>query len=343
MKLHQLKPIFEAAFSAKNFPEDGNEDFSGAGERTNYIESEKNDDGFPLLKTVKVIPLKGNDRFELENGNLVHITRPGRLYRGEEIGATPATGVFTKIGRKSPKKKDAIGYVPLSAIEKPAGAQQSRMQTGSSSQEAVAEKLQQEYGDDYEFVSTATKGSTVPDLVVKIKDQQIQFEIKGTTSPTAPITFFDKSVRRQQQVPLLDKFASTLSYGEASSFTQLVDLHREQQLQNVGDEEEPQGIVGFPGDEGTPKSGKLPKEFEVTEDQQLLSRLREDIIEHFGEGGDNYFAIHNRSNDQIDIYHTGHGPNPLNEGSLPQLRSFKLATYGGPSRGAMRVGLKIKL
>lgn len=332
MRLDQVKPLFEAPFSARNFPEEGNQQFTGAGERTNYIESDKNEQGFSLLKDVKVVPKDGGDRIELEKGTTVHITRPGKLFRGEQIGASPSTGVFTLISKRSPEEDDALGYAPLSSIQKPAGATQSRMQTGAGSQEAIAEYLKDNYDGEYEFVSTAKKGSTVPDLVVNLDGKPVQFEIKGASSPTAPITFFDKSVRRDQRVELLDNFAHTFSGGATNSFTELVDEYRE---------ENPE--VGFPGDEGAPKSGKLPRDFQVTDDPQLLAKLRQDILDHFAEGNDNYFAIHNRQKEEIYIYHTGHGANPLDEDPLPELDQFKLATYGGPSAGAMRVGIKIKL
>lgn len=333
MKLSDLVILNEASFSAKNFPEDGNKDFAGAGERTNYIESEANKkDGFPLTKDIKVVK-KNGERVELKANTKVFITEPGKLFRGEDIGASPKTGIFTLVSKKSSKKSDALGYAPISSIQKPSGKTQQRTQTGSASQDAIADEIKKMLGDNavVEVVSTAAKGSTAPDVILNVNDQKVQFEVKGTSSSTAPITFFDKSMRRGTKNEFLDEFGKIVTGGKAKSFTDAVDFYRK---------DDP--TIGFPGDEGTGKSGKLPSEFRVT-DSSLLKKFHKELLDHFAEGGDNYFAVHNRAQDKVDIYHTGHGPNPLKAPKLPPLKQFDVKTYGGPSGGAMRVGLKIKL
>ena len=100
--------------------------------------------------------------------------------------------------------------------------------------------------------------------------------------------------------------------------------------------------IGLAGDDGAPRSGKLPKEFTTT-NKSILSAMHKLILDHFGEGGDNYFVIHNRNTDELQMYYTGHGTNHLKLPKLPPLKSFSLATYGGASSGSTRVGLKIKL
>jgi hypothetical protein len=71
--------------------------------------------------------------------------------------------------------------------------------------------------------------------------------------------------------------------------------------------------------------------------------MRKVIIDHFKEGGDNYFVIHNRSNDNLQMYFTGFGENILKLPVLPEFKRFALQTYGGASSGSTRVGLKIQL
>jgi len=330
MRLEEL--LLEVAFSAKNFPETGNENFSGAGERTDYVNGKENKkDGFPLAKDVHLIkPKPGLDK--LFKDNKVFITVPGQLYRGAEIGAPNKKGVYTKVGLLSSKKKDSIGYLMISSITKPSGASQARVGTGSKSQDIIRDQLKDEYGSDYEFISSAAPGSTKPDLVVRVDNQEIQFEIKGQSSSTAPITFFDKSVRRGQTVELLDELAQTFSNNKFKTFTKLIDFYRKKDK-----------TIGFPGDEGVVKSGKLPPELTIEDDRRLLNKLRITILRHFKNGGDNYFAIHNRTHDEVKIYHTKFGSNPLSEDPVPTFQRFSLQTYGGPSGGAMRVGLKIKL
>ena len=67
------------------------------------------------------------------------------------------------------------------------------------------------------------------------------------------------------------------------------------------------------------------------------------ILDHFEEGGDDYFVIHSRSDDSFEIYFLDRGNNVLEVPSLPKFKRFELATYGGASSGSTRVGLKIKL
>lgn len=334
MLLEQFIPLYEAAFSAKNFPQEGNEDFPGAGERTNYIDSKQNEEeGFPLIKTVKVLKDDGS-KVDIEGGTNVYITEPGNLVRGKDIGATPKTGVFTLISRVSSKQKDALGYVPISAIQKPSPQGQSRLETGAQTQDLIADKVREMVDEDadVEVVSVAKKGSTAPDVVMKINGKRVQFEVKGTSSASAPITLFDKSMRRGKKDELLDMFADVVTNGEAETFEQAVDLYRE---------EDP--TIGFPGDEGVGKSGKLPLAFRVdSSDKTTLRTFRDELIKHFEDGGDNYFVVHNRTKDTVDIYHV-FGPNPIKADKFPQLKQFDVRTYGGPSGGAMRVGVKIKL
>lgn len=332
MLLNEFIILHEAAFSAKNFPEEGNQTFPGAGERTDYVNSPQNDeDGFPLMKSVKAIK-KDRSKVDIESGTNVFITKPGKLVRGEDIGALPKSTIFALISRVSSKKKDALGYVPISSIQKPSKGGQSRVQTGSSAQDIIADKVSEMVDQDVEteVISTAKPGSTKPDLVMKVGNQEIQFEIKGTSSDAAPITFFDKTMRRGRSDDLLDMFAEVLTDGEVETFEQAVDLYRE---------EDP--TIGYPGDEGVGKSGKLPLDFRI-KDPTKLKKFRSELIDHFKEGGDNYFAVHNRTKDTAKIYHI-YGPNLLDADKFPQIKQFDVRTYGGPSGGGMRVGIKVKL
>lgn len=323
--------LMEVPLTPRGFPEEGNTGFPGAGERTNYVASDFNKDGLSLNKKTKITTDDGKE-IDLEIDQKVFIIHPGKLFRGRDINVKPDAGVFTLAGLESPNEADALGYIPVSAITKPAGKQQTRMHTGASSQEVVAAKVVELFGTDrVSPVSTAKTGSTVADVILKIDRATVQFEVKGTRSTTGPITFFDRSMRRGTRNELLDDFAKILSNGESKNFTELVDSYREKDQ-----------TIGFPGDEGVGKSGKLPSEFRVT-DSALLSKFRKELLDHFKDGNDNYFVIHNRTSDEVDIYHTGHKSNPLKAPILPDLKQFDVRTYGGPSAGAMRVGLKIKL
>lgn len=326
--------LYETSFTPKNFPSDGNEQFNSVGERTNYVASEHNERGFVVNQPSKIIKPDGT-KVDVAQGDRVYLTRPGKLARGKDIGAADGSGVYAKVSKVSPEPEDFLGYIQLSKVTKPAGKNQARVGTGANAQNNLAEYVKDMVGEEnYEFVSMARKGSTAPDLVVKLYGEKIQFEIKGASNPKAPITFFDKSVRRGVKVEILDHFASVLTKGRVGDFTQLVDEYKQKDP-----------TIGFPGDEGTGKSGKLPSEFNIV-DSGALQAMRQLLIDHFakGESGgtDNYFAVMSPSGEPA-IFHTGHGPNPLKLPPLPALRGFKIATYGGPSGGAMRVGIKVTL
>lgn len=324
MKLIELK---EAALSAKNFPGEINAEFPGAGERTNYVASQT--DGYPLLKDVNVVnPSPGYEN--LQKGTRVFVTNPGKLYRGSQIGATPSSGVFASVGVKSADPNNAIGMIPISAIEKPAGKKQSRVSAGSSAQDRIFEIIRDAYGEEnVEYVSSAPVGSTKPDLVVKVNQTPAQFEIKGTSSVSSPITFFDKSVRRGMSVEILNDL--TRAFTGIPTFEKMIDQFRKRDKS-----------IGYVGDEGVGKSGKLPSELTSTDDD-ILQAVRNKIIEHLHEGGDNYFVVYDRSANEPHIFFTGLGKNVLKAKPIPKFKKASLQTYGGPSGGAMRVGFKIRL
>jgi len=335
-----------AKFSPKNFPADhDNKRFSGAGERTTYVPTSsssnfKYKDGFPLDKDTVLYDKDGQQVRTLRKGTKVHFTYPAKLYTNTDINLR-ARGTFAEISTKG-FDKDPEGFIAISSVIKPAGGAQNRVAQGAATQKLIADKVEAiafKNGQNYEFVSTARPGSTAPDLVVSIDGKKIQFEIKGTSSATAPVTFFDKSVSRNRNVPdLINKIAIGFIEGlklplkgKDKSFIGAMDYYRARD-----------NSVGLAGDDGAPRSGKLPKEFTTT-DKTVLAKMHKLIVDHFAEGGDNYFVIHNRNTDDLQMYYTGHGANHLKLPKLPPLKSFSLATYGGASSGSTRVGLKIKL
>ncbi len=333
-----------ATFTPKNFPADvpGNKTFSGIGERTIYVPVSSNNtnykytDGFKTAKPTSLLSVNGYTIDTLPMGKKVYFTYPAKLYSG--LGKI--RGTFAAVSLKSSSSKPE-GFVNIGHVVKPAGKGQARIGAGAKTQYAVAEqieKLATSKNKKYKFDDIARPGSTAPDLVVKYDNKRIQFEIKGTNSPTAPITFFDKSVNRRTKVPnIIDEIslifkptAVKIRSGE-SPFLVALDYYKSQ------DE-----TIGLAGDPGAPRSGKLPSAFTTT-DSSKLRELRAVIIDHFKKGGDNYFVVHDRTTDNFNIYAVEPSNNPLGYPQLPQFTSFSLATYGGASSGSTRVGLKIKL
>jgi hypothetical protein len=156
-------------------------------------------------------------------------------------------------------------------------------------------------------------------------------------SPTR-CNLFDKSVNRRSAIPeiindiaLIFKPEGAIIRSGESAFLVAMDYYKTKD-----------STIGLAGDEGAPRSGKLPSDFTTT-DTTKLQKLRKIIIDHFKEGGDDYFVVHNRTNDKFEMYSVDASNNPLDYPALPRFSSFSLATYGGASSGSTRVGLKIKL
>jgi len=352
-----------ATFSPKNFPSDvpGNKNFSGAGERTIYAPTSKTmykyDKGFHTDKATSLYDTSGKAKQQLTKGKTVYFTFPAKLLTGQQLNISGGSARSTFVGVSLTSWKSKVdGYVVLSHIAKPGGGAQNRVAAGSKTQDMCATYVMdlayKQKIDVSEQYKTARPGSTVPDLEMTIAKKDIQFEIKGTNSRTAPITFFDKSASRAKPAPkLLDEIAVEFvkslrkdgvtldktmeSMGYPISFIGAIDYFKSID-----------STIGLAGDKGTPASGKLPAEFTTT-DTTVLKKLHTKILEHFKEGGDNYFAIHNRTVDTFEIYYVGKGKsgseNVLKLPALPMFKSFSLATYGGASSGSTRCGLKIKL
>lgn len=347
-----------ATFSPKNFPADigNNRSFSGAGERTTYAPTSKtgykHTGGFPLEKDTPLYSNSGTIVKQLSAGTCIHFTFPAFLYKSSDFGISRRMTLAGVSLSSHTSKVD--GYVSIGAVTKPAGAGQARVGAGSKTQDMVAEYMQEHayknaipFADEY---TTARPGSTIPDLVMTINEKRTQFEIKGSNNRTAPITFFDKSVNRRVAPPkLIEEFADVymdkLKHKSKTVRTHMRSMKITQNFVGLIDfYKSVDSTIGLAGDEGVIRSGKLPSEFAVT-DTSTLRLMRTAVLDHFKEGGDDYFVIHDRSSDNFEVYYVGGGTagNVLGMPDLPTFKSFVLATYGGASSGSTRVGLKIKL
>lgn len=343
--------LTEASFSAKNFPaEYGNDRFPGAGERTTYVPDSESGDypykaGFRTVKAAGLIAMDKQSARTLPVGTKIWFTYPAKLFSAEEVGAK-GRGIYARVSLVS-HESAADGYLQISKVEKPSGNAQGRVAHGAAAQKAVDEYVQmicEQKGYTYEFVSTARPGSTIPDLTVKINGQEQQFEIKGTGSNSAPITLFDKSASRKSYPEFLDQLAeiyikhldgvdSAMRKGNYPlNFIGLIDYYQK----------EVDSKIGLAGDPGVIKSGKLPTDFR-TEDPAILKEMYDFLIDHFAEGGDNYFVVYNRALGEFRLYYTEFGRNMLQASKIPNLKRFELSTYGGASSGSTRVGVKIKI
>jgi hypothetical protein len=347
----------EVSFSNKNFPSDvgNNKAFSGSGERTTYAPVNKSTykykNGFEINKKISLYSKTGNIVKSLEVNDRVYFTIPATLHKSDEFGIRGRKTTLAPVSLKG-FDKNVDGYISISAVNKPSGGEQNRVGAGSKTQDMVADYIKElckkeglPFDDKY---STAKAGSTIPDLVMKIDNKRVQFEIKGTGNRKSQINFFDKSVSRAGRKPeLIEEIAnvyidtlkiknntvkSLMKSGNfPNTFIGIIDFYHSIDSK-----------IGLAGDTGVIKSGKLPSDF-ITNDASVMDKMYKIILDHFEGGGDDYFVIHSRSDDSFEVYFLGRGDNILNSSALPKFKRFELSTYGGASSGSTRVGLKIRL
>ena len=374
--LHQVKPRDESyvnhvdriqgfmteKFGMVNFPNGVGGDKPQSGTRTVYAPVDGEDyaypEGFPTLKQTDLLDKNGESIGKSIPANTtVHFTAPATLYK-------PKNSWIAKVSLKG-HNKPFDGYVVISHIKKPGGKSQKRVAAGTQTQQDCAAHIKElcdEKGIEYESEFTvASSGSTIPDLVMTIGGKRIQFEIKGTNARRNEITFFDITARRTQNAK------SKVGKTELDKTSELY-INNVPELRNVfrnrngewGKLRKKQGdeggafhaiieyyksldpTIGYAGDEGVVKSGKLPPIFKTTT-SGLLKNIHNLILQHFTKGGDDYFVIHDRSSDTFEVYNVNKGNDILKMPTLPQFTQFRLSTYGGPSAAGTRVGYKIKL
>lgn len=282
--------------------------------------------GFITREDREMIKVNG-DVVKVKAGTKLYITKPGTLFTGQEIGGPRAKGVYVLVGLRSPLARYATGYMALSNIANPANAH-ARVHHGSEAQERFVEWMEEKYGERFKLQSVAPRSSQAPDVIATVDGTHLQFEIKGQ-GETQHFTFIDRMVRRDQPDPILDSVARALSGDD--SFTGLIDRYRKTNP-----------AVGFPGDEGAPPSGKVPPEFRLNQDPQVLDQVRTYLHQTFKQAGDNYLAVVQQPG-PVTLYWTGVGKNVLKAPPLPTVNAVTLATYGGAYKNAMRVALKVFL
>ena len=357
-----------------NFPNGVGGDKPQAGTRTVYAPIDGQDyaypEGFPTLKKTDLLDINGESIGKsIDTNTTVHFVAPATLHK-------PKGSWIAKVSLKG-HDKPFDGYVVISHVKKPGGKSQKRVAAGTQTQQecaAYVKELCDKKGIEYasEF-TVAPSGSTIPDLVMTIDGKRIQFEIKGTNARANEITFFDITARRKQNAKSrlgkedLDKTAliyiasggtnlkSAFKKGgkfrkllnKEGAFYAIMEYYRElamtkEQRAAFLAGEPMESNIGFAGDKGVVKSGKLPNEFKV-ESGPLLKKMHLFILKHFIKGGDDYFVIHDRSSDNFEVYNVNKKNDILKMPTLPQFKQFRLSTYGGPSAAGTRVGYKIKL
>lgn len=335
MKLIEMLPLRESPFTPRHFPQAINKGISGAGERTPYTELPVNQPGgggFRVMKQTKVVRGKHNVA-EVTPGTQIFWTLPAKLYSAAALGEKGVSN-HAVFGFKSAAQKDAVGFIPISAVQKPSDPDKlpRRVVAGKVGQDEVYQYLVNAYGTKFQTIeqlALAGIGSTKADLIVSFDGARAQFEIKNASAASAPLTLFDKVVRRDKPNKIIDELVSVMTGYPRMTLARAVDRVRQKDRS-----------FGFPGDRGVSKSGNFV--LRITDADDLMMPAHDYIVDHFASSGDNYLAI-NHTGGKVSIYYTGHGENILAAPELPLPQYIDLRTAGGRSAGGMRLGVKIKL
>lgn len=328
-----IQPLRESPFTPRNFPGAPNKKVTGAGERTVYGEmpvNQKGGEGFRVMKPTNVVRGKRGVT-QLKPNTRIFWTLPGKVFTAAEIGEK-GTSNYALFGLESSAPTNAIGMIPISTVEKPSKVV-GRVLTGKAGQEQVFEYLVQTFSNQFnsiELVKSAGIGSTKADLIASFDGKEGQFEIKNAGTRSAPITLFDKTVRRDKPNPIIDGLIAVMTGRPRLTLVKLIDKMRTKD-----------SSMGFPGDKGVGKSGKFHGQ-RIYDDSDFIIPVTDYILEHFAANQDNYFAV-NYGGGDVALYYTGYGENFLHAPEFPTPKYIDLRTYGGPSAGGMRIGVKIKL
>lgn len=206
---------------------------------------------------------------------------------------------------------------------------QERVSNGAMAQVFVARDFRRRF-PSAKLTFKAPPGSQKTDIIMTMKDgTPVHLEVKIAG---ARITAYDTSIRRGDTDPLMDWAASTLPNNPRKlSFSDLIDAARQQDKR-----------VGFPGDEGVAKSGKVPA-FPL-QGPAVLSQLRTQLMNRYKEKGDNYLALVTPGSNKVSYYYIS-GPflRGLQAGKFPSLSKAQFDTYGWDSKSgnALRAAIKV--
>lgn len=207
--------------------------------------------------------------------------------------------------------------------------EQARVDTGAAAQVYVVRDFRRKFpSSTVEFL--APRGSQKTDIIMTMKSgQKVHLEVKVAGMR---ITAYDCSIRRGETDPLLDWAARTLPQNKNKlSFTQLMDELRKMDKR-----------IGFPGDPGCAKSGKVPA-FPLT-GPDVLSELRKQLVDRYKSKGDNYLALVIPGTNRVQYYYiSGQFIRGLHADKFPKIARAQFDTYGwDPKSGdAIRAAIKV--
>lgn len=207
---------------------------------------------------------------------------------------------------------------------------EARVSHGMNAQELIIHKLQEQFGDRFKFISTAGRSSQVADIIGEIDGVRYQFEVKSRADKNGVMTLYTKTMWPNQRDALMDAFSNSFSNGKARNFTELMELQKQEKPGS-----------GWPGDEGSPKSGAVNIR---ADDRKIISRVRRQLMRYLTASDDDYFVVVTRNTGDVNFYKLGTSkPNVLEAPNLPILKRVIMKTDGGADKGGMRVAVKVQL
>jgi hypothetical protein len=227
-----------------------------------------------------------------------------------------------------------------------------RSSSGVISQEVAVEAIRdaaRQSGLNFKLIAVAEEGQRGHDVRMRVGGQEACVEVKGVRDEYSPTVLVEKSVRRDAVVPGIVNTVSELfidhqrvgggvigrvmdELGYRRDFLGMIDFFR--------DHVDPR--VGLSEDYNSTSSGRMPRELSSSAGP-LVNSVRRLLIRKLQDDGNSYLAVHVKSTDEVYLYHTGYGPNPLGADAFPRVVRAAVDTYGGSSRGATRVALKTNL
>lgn len=195
-----------------------------------------------------------------------------------------------------------------------------RVETGHQAQMSVVDLLINEHQATLKTV--ANIGSNKVDICVIKNEQELNFEVKKPSKKW--VSILEKTSRRRKATDIFDDIVAEVTFEEHLSLSSLIEKCRQTDTK-----------IGYPGDVGVIKSGKLPK-FNLT---NHLEYVRSTIRRWLISNNIHYLVL---VDDSIRIFNVSDPLGIITTDTIPPIIKARIDTYGASKDGAMRVVLKVQ-
>lgn len=231
-----------------------------------------------------------------------------------------------------------------------------RAAAGIETQQLLSDILTNDFNAT--VMSKAGLSSRVQDITFQLNGQREGAEIKGVPKLNGMIATFDRSVARpgiglvsKADDKPIEEVAEALAAGLG------IKLKGEGKLGALIDDlRKSDTTIGYPGDPGVlTGGGKLPPQYFISSNSQVVAKIIKVITDHFHHGKDNYFIVYERPSKKYVIFDTGLNGSPAIRNTklgskhlVPfdpsTIQSAGLAVYGTlGAKGRIRIALYVKI